>query len=241
MPDALKSGVEQLSGFDLSGVRVHRNSIKPASLNAHAYAQGHEIHLAPGQAQHLPHEAWHVVQQMQGRVRPTTQAKGVVMNDDTALEQEADRMGKKASQIKLLNKEIVPSSRTSESGNQALRVPTAQRKKAIVQKQDVVEDIVLAGYKEDKKDIKADLAVCIQKFKNAIEEALESLNEEGKEQLQDEMSIDGRDAFFYRSMFKKYKEGLMGDLNNFKADWSVAKTGGLLADIGLALKQVDIF
>ena len=30
--------------------------------DALAYAQGSDIHLAPGQEQHLPHEAWHVVQ-----------------------------------------------------------------------------------------------------------------------------------------------------------------------------------
>lgn len=34
-----------------------------ANLQAHAYAQGAGIHLAPGQEQHVPHEAWHVVQQ----------------------------------------------------------------------------------------------------------------------------------------------------------------------------------
>jgi hypothetical protein len=68
MPDALKSGIEALSGIDLSAVQVHRDSDKPAQLNALAYAQGRDIHLAPGQEQHLPHEAWHVVQQAQGRV-----------------------------------------------------------------------------------------------------------------------------------------------------------------------------
>jgi hypothetical protein len=98
MPDALKAGIESLSGMDMSAVRVHRNSDKPAQLNAHAYAQGTEIHLAPGQEQHLPHEAWHVVQQMQGRVQPTRQMKadGVPINDNPALEQEADVMGQRA-------------------------------------------------------------------------------------------------------------------------------------------------
>ena len=96
MPDQLKSGLEQLSGFDLSGVRVHRNSARPAQLNAHAYAQGQDIHLSPGQERQLPHEGWHVVQQMQGRVKPTMQASGVAINDDGALEREADRMGAKA-------------------------------------------------------------------------------------------------------------------------------------------------
>lgn len=100
MPDQLKSGMEQLSGFDMSGVRVHRNSDKPAQVNAHAYAQGQDIYLGPGQAQHLPHEAWHTVQQMQGRVRPTMQAHGVAINDDGGLEHEADVMGAKALQMK---------------------------------------------------------------------------------------------------------------------------------------------
>jgi hypothetical protein len=77
----------------LDHVKVHRNSDKPAQLQSHAYAQGSEIHLAPGQEEHLPHEAWHVVQQMQGRVKPTVSTSGVQINDDARLEQEADRMG----------------------------------------------------------------------------------------------------------------------------------------------------
>jgi hypothetical protein len=96
MPDALKSGVESLSGMDMSDVRVHRNSSQPAQLNALAYAQGNDIHLAPGQEQHLPHEAWHVVQQRQGRVQPTMQLAGTAVNDDVSLETEADVMGAKA-------------------------------------------------------------------------------------------------------------------------------------------------
>lgn len=101
LPDQLKSGVENLSGYSLDDVKVHYNSDKPTQLNAHAYAQGTDIHLAPGQEKHLPHEAWHVVQQKQGRVRPTRQMKGKVnINDDTGLEAEADRMGAKALQLK---------------------------------------------------------------------------------------------------------------------------------------------
>lgn len=97
LPDALKSGVEHLSGLSLSDVNVHYNSSKPAQLNAHAYAQGTSIHVAPGQEKHLPHEAWHVVQQKQGRVKPTQQLKEkVAINDDKALETEADVMGAKA-------------------------------------------------------------------------------------------------------------------------------------------------
>ena len=77
MPDNLKAGVENLSGIDMSDVRVHYNSSKPAEVGALAYTQGTNIHVAPGQERHLPHEAWHVVQQVQGRVQPTMQLKEV--------------------------------------------------------------------------------------------------------------------------------------------------------------------
>lgn len=99
LPDNLKAGVENLSGYSLNDVKVHYNSDKPASLQAHAYAQGNNIHVGPGQEQHLPHEAWHVVQQRQGRVQPTMQMAGEVpVNDDAGLEHEADVMGAKALQ-----------------------------------------------------------------------------------------------------------------------------------------------
>lgn len=97
LPDNLKSGIENLSGYAMDDVRVHYNSDKPAQLQAHAYAQGTNIYLASGQEKHLPHEAWHVVQQKQGRVKPTLQLKGGVnVNDDLGLEKEADIMGAKA-------------------------------------------------------------------------------------------------------------------------------------------------
>ena len=97
LPDKLKSGIENLSGMSMDHVQVHYNSAKPAQLQAHAYAQGNQIHVGPGQEKHLPHEAWHVVQQAQGRVKPTMQMKtGVGVNDDVGLEREADQMGGRA-------------------------------------------------------------------------------------------------------------------------------------------------
>jgi hypothetical protein len=101
LPDNLKSGIENLSGVDISDVKVNYNSSKPAQLNAHAFAQGTDIHVAPGQEKHLAHEAWHTVQQKQGRVQPTTQMKeSVPVNDDAGLENEADVMGEKAMNFK---------------------------------------------------------------------------------------------------------------------------------------------
>lgn len=99
IPDHIKSGAEHLSGMSLDHVRVHYNSSKPAQLNAHAYAQGNEIHMAPGQDKHIAHETWHVVQQMQGRVQPTMQCEGHPVNDDVRLEKEADVMGDRAASL----------------------------------------------------------------------------------------------------------------------------------------------
>ncbi len=76
LPDNLKAGIENFSGQSLSKVKVHYNSPAPAQLQAHAYAQGNQTHSAAGQDKHVAHEAWHVVQQKQGRVQPTTSVTG---------------------------------------------------------------------------------------------------------------------------------------------------------------------
>jgi hypothetical protein len=96
LPDTLKASIEKLSGIAMDDVKVHYNSSKPAQMKALAYTQGTDIYLAPGQEKHLPHEAWHVVQQKKGRVEPTLQTKGVGVNDNPSLEQEATVMGQKA-------------------------------------------------------------------------------------------------------------------------------------------------
>lgn len=100
LPPGLRTGIESLSGMNMGSVRVHYGSPLPARLNALAYAQGSNIHLAHGEEKHLPHEAWHVVQQMQGKVRATTSVEGVGVNDNPSLEREADRMGDRAMQMK---------------------------------------------------------------------------------------------------------------------------------------------
>ena len=98
LPDNLKHGMESMTGHSMDHVRVHYNSPNPSTLQAHAYAQGNEIHLASGQEKHLPHELGHVVQQMEGRVRPTMSVGGVGINDDAGLESEATTLGNKALQ-----------------------------------------------------------------------------------------------------------------------------------------------
>lgn len=123
LPDNLKSGIENLSGFSMDDVKVHFQSNKPAQLQAQAYAQGTDIHIAAGQEKHLPHEAWHVVQQKQQRVQPTMQMKsGVPINDEPELEREADVMGGKAMQHSEPTS-VAPVNKVSGSG----LFPTVQR------------------------------------------------------------------------------------------------------------------
>jgi len=133
LPKQLKSGIESLSGMSMDEVKVHYNSSKPAQLKAHAYAQGSDIHVGSGQEKHLPHEAWHVVQQAQGRVKPTAQFHGdVAVNDDENLEKEADLMGAQALQMaNVENDAPIQQKSISELGS--------IQKKDIIQKQKYLE------------------------------------------------------------------------------------------------------
>ena len=98
LPDQMKENFEAMGGFDLSDVRVHYSSREPEKIGALAYAQGNQIYLGPGQQKHLGHEAWHVVQQKQGRVRPTIEMQGKAVNNDMNLENEANLMKNRALQ-----------------------------------------------------------------------------------------------------------------------------------------------
>lgn len=103
LPEDVQAKMEQAFGADFAAVRIHEGR-RSQALGARAYTQGTDVHFAPGQYQPhshggqelLGHELAHVVQQSQGRVQTTMQAKGVAVNDDTALEAEADMMGARA-------------------------------------------------------------------------------------------------------------------------------------------------
>ena len=122
IPDTLKSNMESMSGYDLSDVRVHYRSQRPQQMGALAYTQGSNIYIGPGQEKHLPHEAWHVVQQKQGRVQETVQTKGISLNDETALEQEATVMGEQA--LHMHSRSKAPST----IQHQDIHTPIIQRK-----------------------------------------------------------------------------------------------------------------
>jgi len=158
LPDNLRAGIENLSGISMADVKVHFNSTKPSELQALAYTQGTDIYLGSGQEKHLAHEGWHVVQQKQGRVQPTMQAKGKPMNSDRALEKEADIMGAKALQTASTETTIenslsplalplqIPRFSTSNMPVQCLQDTREDKKKLYeeIQKQCKEEKIVLS-------------------------------------------------------------------------------------------------
>lgn len=92
IPDHVKAKFENRSGYSFDDVKVHYNSERPAQFQALAYTQGQNVYIGPGQERHLGHELGHVVQQMEGRVASTAKVNGQPVNDDSALEREADRM-----------------------------------------------------------------------------------------------------------------------------------------------------
>lgn len=104
MPADVQEKMERHFGYDFSTVRIRQDS-QAARTGARAFAQGPNLHFAPGAyaprsvsgQQLLGHELAHVVQQAQGRVRVPAQAKSDAgINDDPALEREADEMGAEA-------------------------------------------------------------------------------------------------------------------------------------------------
>lgn len=107
LPAGLQAGIEAMSGISMAGVNVTYNSSAPAKVGALATTQGRDIHLAHGQEHNLPHEAWHVVQQAQGRVSPTTMVGTTPVNDTPSLEAEADAMGNRAAAVQMRSTPVV--------------------------------------------------------------------------------------------------------------------------------------
>jgi len=115
MPENVQTKMENAFGHDFSNVNVHTNSSSSKDMGALAYAQGNDIHFASGQynpqsqkgQELIGHELTHVVQQREGRVKPTTKAKGVAVNDDKKLEKEADDMGRKSAGTNMVQQKSV--------------------------------------------------------------------------------------------------------------------------------------
>lgn len=103
IPSVMKKSFEQSSGFSFDDVRVHYSSEKPAQLHAHAYTQGNDVFVAPGQEKHLPHELGHVVQQKSNMVKPNEEIGGLPLNTDPAMEHDADDIAQNAEENMLFS------------------------------------------------------------------------------------------------------------------------------------------
>jgi Domain of unknown function (DUF4157) len=134
LPGDVQAKMGSAFGADFSAVRIHEGA-HVSELGAAAYTQGAEVHFAPGQYQPgsqsgqelIGHELAHVVQQSQGRVSATTQAKGVDINDDSALEQEADAWGARAARGEAVG----------ASNGQPIQAGHSAVQRKVIQKKDV--------------------------------------------------------------------------------------------------------
>lgn len=171
LPDHLKAGMENVSGMSLDNVKVHYNSPKPAQVQAHAFAQGSDIHLASGQEKHLPHELGHVVQQMQGRVKPTTTVAGTKVNDDKSLEHEADKMGAAAATHHTQATNNKPLQKVALSSSQIQRQPIQRVTKPDSSSPEAATEWITANRAE---------LTSTQMRRNAFDPLLQELNENKK-------------------------------------------------------------
>lgn len=169
LPEGLKEGVEQLSGEDMSDVKVNYNSNKPKQFDAHAYANGSEIEIAPGQEKHLPHEAWHVVQQKQNKVKPIEKTNyGKLINDEQILEDESDKMGSKALEYSLPSNENLKKSKTISPVFQLAKDEKKKKKSEDEKKEDEEkENIDKEEIEEKKKENKSEEEVKEEKENKA--------------------------------------------------------------------------
>ncbi|MCG8423625.1 MAG: DUF4157 domain-containing protein [Proteobacteria bacterium] len=131
LPEPVRAKMETALGMDFSNVRVHVGP-QAKKVGAVAFTRGTDIFFAPGHYEPwtqcgqelLGHELAHVVQQAKGRVAKTADVGGVPLNDDAALEREADREGARVARL----------DRNAETGSKRLAAPIApsvvQRKPA---------------------------------------------------------------------------------------------------------------
>jgi hypothetical protein len=104
IPAVVRAKMESSLGADFSDVQIRTGSARALELNARAFTQGSEIHVAPGHwapetssgQELLGHELSHVLQQRAGRVAATSHYAGSDLNDDPVLEREANVLGTRA-------------------------------------------------------------------------------------------------------------------------------------------------
>ncbi len=215
LPERIKHGVENLSGISLEGVRVHYSSPKPARVQSLAYTHGTDIYVAPGQEKHLAHEAWHFVQQEQRRVRPTKQLSGMAVNDDLALEREANSMGRIAASgsAQPIQQPLAKSSLPAATSTTPIQAMKGEGEKATggYETLEAFKADVLALSGEYKNLSPEDVENAFKVYQNALDTNLDSaivgrLAQKGKESSEEAPSIDNP----MRENFGRMNEGAQG-------------------------------
>ncbi|MCC5944575.1 MAG: DUF4157 domain-containing protein [Bernardetiaceae bacterium] len=118
LPEQVQTKMESAFNTSFSDVKIHQNSSKASDIGAQAFTQGNNVHFAQAKfnpssqsgQQLIGHELSHVVQQREGKVKPTTQMKGVAINNDSSLEREADVQGAKAARGESVQRKAVSGS-----------------------------------------------------------------------------------------------------------------------------------
>ena len=89
LPEHMLQNLEALSGYDMSDVRVHRNSALPKQIGAYSYAQGTNIYLGPNRECDLGHELVHTFQFVSNQIPGTSQGQQLDRNKVSYLERMA--------------------------------------------------------------------------------------------------------------------------------------------------------
>ena len=132
IPPTVRARMERSLRTDFSDVRVETDSAHAVKIRAEAFTQGSYIHVAPGYwapetpkgLRLLGHELGHVLQQRSGRVPTTGYLAGTALNDDPALEREADEFGRQA---EYSAREALPPCASPGRGGQKSSQGVAQR------------------------------------------------------------------------------------------------------------------
>lgn len=111
LPEDVQFQMESSFSQDLSNVKIHKNSRRAKELNAHAFTEGNDVHIADGKYNPttnegkalIGHELTHVIQQKSGRVSPTVQFNRIGINTEDHLEKEADTIGERVANGSLQN------------------------------------------------------------------------------------------------------------------------------------------
>lgn len=261
MPESIQGKMEQSFNADFSDVNIHTNSDQATDLTAHAFTQGQDIHFAPGQynpeskngQELLGHELTHVVQQKQGRVQPTTQLKGVGINDNEGLEKEADEMGKLAAEGasaksnsstpppdgKPFSSSLIQKKDDDDEKNKKVEIPKDAVDAVSDTKDDYLKNTYSFYYENKlklKKEVKSTLKVAFHRgtpvFKSAVKD------NEGDVEEGEKIKLEGPSQEISRSFDGKtikFSEKLLSgsfDLAQALTDWDGGFKAELKGDIG---------